>query len=163
MVDTFKTKILKFFAHDYFEHLQRKERDVDREINMRVAQTILKMDPFEPILKEFHGVFSERFEKVEENLSTRDQIQMAMWAWGQGKDPFMDRMIKWVMDTAGNEMIKSPARTNEDRAQILMWGKAQIANMVLFRKEIGRLSVLYEEILKERNGKEFDDGGLLVD
>lgn len=60
------------------------------------------------------------------------------------------------MNSQGNAMIRAPARTNDERGEILLWGKAQIASMILFVKEVGRLSLLYEDILEKQKGNDFN-------
>lgn len=161
MVESFKTKLLKFFAQDYFEHLRSKEKGIDEEVNRRVAEIVSRMDPFEPLLKEYHGIFSDYFERIEEDLDQAGKTSMAMWAWGQSRDPFMKRMIDWVMNTAGNTMLKTVTRSNEERGEVLMWGKAQIVNMILFKREMGRLAAVYEEILEGMKGDSFDEDRLV--
>lgn len=152
-VDTFKTKILRFFASDVYAKLKEKENDFDMRVNQRVGEVILQMDPLLPLLKKHSVIFSEEFTKVEEKLDEPSRLGMAMWAWGQKRDPYMKRMIEWVMNNAGNETIKRAPITAE-RTQ---YGRAQIANMVLFRDEIGRLSSIYEEIIGGKGDGEFDD------
>jgi hypothetical protein len=159
MVETFKTKILRFFASDYLSMLEKKEKDINNEVNIRVAKIISQMDPFEPLLKEYHGVFSEEFERVEDKLDEGSRISMAMWANMQAKDPHMQRMIQWVMDSAGNDTMKR-APISVERTQ---YGRAQIANMILWKREIRRLSSIYEDILKKGRGSEDFDENLSID
>lgn len=163
MAGSFKKFILNHFFKD--EDLYRNgwvfladgwvlKQPIEREVNKRVAEIILKMDPFEPLLKHYHGIFREEFEKVEENLDERSRFSMAMWAWGQKKDPHFKRMVDWVMDNAGNETLKR-APISYERTQ---YGRAQIANMILFKREIGRLASIYEEFLGKNKGEDVDLG-----
>ena len=149
MVDTFKKRIANFFARDYIREL---ENEVDMRVNRRVAEVLSKMDPFEPLLKEFHGAFSYEFERVEDALDERSKLNMSMWAYAQYRDPFFIRMLEWVMNSAGNQTIKR-ADPTEIR---LMYGRAQISTMILLRDEIKRLSSVYEEILEKSKPKSFD-------
>lgn len=162
-VESFKNRIREFFFREYLEKLKQKEREIDNEANRRLAEMVSRMDPLEPLMRKHSVVFSDEFERVEDDLDDKSRMMMAMWAYGQKRDPYQKRMIDWIVNTAGNEMLKSPARTNEDRGEILLWGKSQISNMILYRKEIGRLSVIYEEKLAELNGKDFDDEGKLLE
>lgn len=123
---------------------------------MRVAKIVGQMDPFELIMKEFHGVFSDAVERPDEKLDNRSRIMLWMWGYQQKNDPSFKYMSEWVMNTAGNQMAKAPARSNEERGEVLLWGKAQIASMLLFVKETGRLSSLYEEMLAKQKGEEFN-------
>lgn len=151
MVDTFKKRIRGFFFRGYIQEIEKREKNLESTINQRVAETLSKMDPFEPLLKEFHGAFNREFERVEDNLDERSRINMAMWAYAQYRDPFFIRMIEWVMNGAGNETLKRAAPT-EIR---LMYGRAQISTMVLLRDEIKRLSGVYEEIIEKNKPKSF--------
>lgn len=161
MVDTFKNKILKFLFRKHYVELEAErtrvkevEKYLEQRANQRAAEIISKMDPYEPLLKEYHGVFSEENEKVEERLNDQGKLGMAMWAYGQRGDPHLARMIEWIMNNAGNEVLKR-APISADRTQ---YGRAQIANMILFRREIGRLALLYEEMLKKHGqSDDFDE------
>lgn len=163
MVDTFKNRIREFFFSEYEEKLRQKEKEMNNEVNRRFAEMVSKMDPMEPLLKKYSVVFSEQYERVEDPLDERNRMTMAMWAYGQKRDPYQKRMIDWIINTAGNSMLKLPARTNEDRGEILLWGKAQISNMILYERELRRLSSIYEEKLAQMSGKEFDDEGKLLE
>ena len=162
MVDTFKTKILKFFAKDYYKLIEDKEKILDQEkseielkINQRVAEIVSHMNPLEVFLAEHNVILSEYYERVEDRLSEQSKLSIAMWAWGQKRDPHMQRMMDWIINTAGNQMLKSPARSNEERGEVLLWGKAQIANILLLKKELGRLASIYERHLNP--DKDFDE------
>lgn len=164
MVDTFKQKIIRWaFHHDWISEKDLHhmgwifaddvKKDHALEINRRVAEIVSQMDPLYPLLKQYSVIFSEEFERVEEPLDEPSRIGMAMWAYGQKRDPYMKRMIEWIMNSAGNETMKRAPITAE-RTQ---YGRGQIANMILFRKEIGRLSTIYEELLGRSKGDDFDE------
>jgi len=121
------------------------------EVNLRVASIMSKMDPLEPVLKMYHGVFSEEYERPEDKLDKRSQLNMKMWANQMYKDPSFEYVTKWICDTFGNETIKRAPITVE-RVQ---YGRAQISSILLFRREIKRLSNLYEDMLKQP--EEFDE------
>lgn len=121
------------------------------EVNLRVAEIMNKMDPLDPVLKLFHGIFSIEYERPEDKLDERSQFNMKMFAWRTIKDPSFTYLVEWVMNQAANETIKRAPITVE-RVQ---YGRAQLANMILFRRELERLSNLYEEALKPK--EEFDE------
>lgn len=146
MFKKLRLKIARFLASDYIA-------DEDNRVNQRVAQTISQMDPFEPLLREYKGVFSEEFEKPEQKLDSRGQMGLTMWAYQQKDDIHFKYLTEWIMNSAGNETIKRAPITNE-RTQ---YGRAQIANMVLLKREIGRLSSIYEEMLEKKNPQNFDE------
>jgi hypothetical protein len=120
-------------------------------VNLRVAEIINMTDPLDPVLKLFHGIFSEEYERVEDKLDKRSQLNLKMWAHQTYKDPGFKYVTDFVMNQAANETIKRAPITVE-RVQ---YGRAQIANMILFKREIQRLSNLYEEMLKRP--EEFDE------
>lgn len=120
------------------------------EVNLRVAEIINKTDPLEPVMKLFHGIFSEEYERPEDSLDKRSQLNMEMFANRTIKDPSFTYLTDWVMNVAGNECLKR-APISAERTQ---YARAQIANMLLFKRELQRLSNLYEEMLKPE--QEFD-------
>lgn len=136
-----RNKIARFIAPDYF-------RDFDERVNQRVAVAISRMDSFEPLMKEFHGVFSKEYQRPEEQLNTQSQIQMKMWGYQQSKDPSFKYLTEWIMNVQSNETLKRAPVTPER----IMYGRAQVSCMILFVKEIGRLALLYEEILEKNKG-----------
>lgn len=145
-IRSIREKIARFIAPEL-------SKSIDNEINQRTALIISKMDPFEPLLREFHGVFSEEFDHPEENLDERDRIGMMMWGYQQKNDRFFKYMTDWIMNTQGNETLKK-APVTTDR---ILYGRAQLSTMILFKKEIGRLSSLYEDELAKRHPEGFDE------
>lgn len=126
---------------------QTKVAETERSVNQRVAVILAQMDPFEPLLKKYKGTFSVEHEHVEDALNEQGRIGMYMWGWQQKNDMHAERMINWIMDKAGNKM----AKTAFPSAEQILYNRAEIANMILYRKEIGRLSSLYEEIVGKRD------------
>ncbi len=114
------------------------------EANLRVAKILANMDPLEPVLKMFHGVFSEEYERPEDRLDDRSKMNLMMWAHQMYKDPSFKYVTDWICNTFGNETMKR-APISAERTQ---YGRAQISTMILFRKEIKRLSNLFEEATK---------------
>lgn len=128
-----------------FEAVAEKERILNATVGQRVAETLAKMDPFEHLFKEFHGIFSEEFERPEEKLDTRSRLSLTMWAYQQATDPSFKFLTNWVMNTQGNETLKRAAVTPER----ILYGRAQISSTLLFVNEIKRLGALYEDMLKK--------------
>lgn len=152
----FKSLLLKlgrFIVRTEMRELKEALSKSENETNQRVSKILSEMDPFEPLMKEFHGIFSKDFQRMEEGMDERSQLQFFMWAHRQCNDPYFKYATEWVMNTAGNETMKKAPIS----AQRTMYGRAQIANMMLFRKEIGRLSSRYEEILENGKPKWFDE------
>lgn len=152
MFKNFSIKIANIIAPEYIRKLEERAQDAELKVNKRVAEVILNIDPFDILRKEFHGIFSEEFEHPEEKLDERSKLGMMMWAYQQKHDPHFKHMVDWIMNSAGNETLKRAPITT-DRVQ---YGRAQISTMVLYRKEIGRLSSLYEEILEKNKPQGFD-------
>lgn len=136
-----------------FEYARNLEKEVEERTGQRVAETLSKMDPFEPAMKLFHGIFSEEFEHPEEKLDAAGQLRLTMWAYQQSTDPAFRHMTEWVMNSAGNETVKRAPVTVERG----LYGRAQIASMVLFVKEIGRLGGIYEDYLAKQKVETFDE------
>jgi len=145
-------KIAKLLAPDYFRDMDRRVQEAEYSANQRFAEYISKMDPFEPLLKKFHGVFSEEYERVEDKLDARGRLMMMMWGYQQRNDPAFKYMTEWVMNTQGNATIKRGNPT----AETILYGRAQISNMILFVREVNRLGSLYDERLAEDRGDSFD-------
>ncbi len=107
------------------------------------------MDPFEPLYKTFNGVFSEDFEKPEENLDERSQLLMKMMGYQLREDPSFKYLMDWIVNSQGNQMLRSPARNDEELGQVLKYGKAQISGVKIIQKQIKRLGSLYDEMLNQ--------------
>jgi hypothetical protein len=144
-------RLVDYFTRHEREKLAERERTISDEVNRRVAQTLAQMDPFEPLLKEFHGIFSEEHERVEDPLDEKGQLQMKIWGWQNSSSPEFKRMTEWVMNTQGNESLKRAAVTPER----ILYGRAQISGMILFVREVERLSEAYKDMLKKPG--EFDE------
>lgn len=158
-----RKKLAEFFSpepliwgDDLFLNYKGVNKIIKERVDKRVAEAISKIDPMELFMKQHQSIFSEQFERMEDKLDARGQLGMMMWGYQQSKDPYFKYATEWVMNTAGNEMLRLPARSNEERGEILMWGKAQISNMLLFIKEVGRLSLAYEDRLERNKGETFN-------
>ena len=147
VVDTLK----KFLFRKEWEAVQKERYTFSALVDQRVAMVLAQMDPFEPLLREFHGIFSEEHERVEDPLDEKGQLQMRVWGWQNAASPEFKRMTEWVMNTQGNESLKRAAVTPER----ILYGRAQISGMILFVREVERLSEAYKDMLKKPG--EFDE------
>lgn len=132
--------------------LMSREASLTSEVNRRVATTLAQMDPFEPLLKEFHGIFSQTHERVEDPLDAFGQLAMRVWAYQNADNPAFKRMTEWIMNTQGNETLKNAAVTPER----ILYGRAQISGMVLFIREVKRLAEAYKDELASGRLEDFD-------
>jgi hypothetical protein len=131
--------------------------NIDNTVNQRVARFLSTMDPFEPVLKLYHGVFSEEYERPEDILDEKSKFYMRMWAWQTMKDPNFKYFMDWLANTFGNETLKRvPINDDKLASQRLWYGRAQISTVILLKREIGRLSNGYEEELNKNKPDDFD-------
>lgn len=158
MLKNILQKIARGIAPSYIQELEQKASDADAKISQRVAAIISQMDPLEPAMKLFNGIFSEDFQKPEQNMDARSRLQFLMWAYQQHTDPSFIHMIEWIMNTAGNQMTRHKPVDRDNATEILMYGRSQISNMILLKKEIGRLSSLYEDMLQKNKQVYVDEG-----
>lgn len=128
-------------------YFQKRVRDFDMEVNSRVADIILKMDPLEPFLKKYHVVFSEAWDNLEDKLDSASQTALCMWAHGVHGDPYFKYLTEWIINTQGNSTLRK-AKTEME----WFYGRASIATIALLTREIGRLSERYKETLDTRFG-----------
>lgn len=135
------------------EKYEKAAAHLDEKVSQRVAVIVSKMDPFEPLMKQFHGIFSEEFERPEENLDAAGQLRMAMWGYQQSTDPAFRHLTDWIMNSQGNETLKRAPVTVERT----LYGRAQISGMILFVKEVKRLSAIYEDMLAKQKIEVFDE------
>lgn len=135
--------------------LRQQAADAEFLANRRFAEMVSKMDPLEPILKEFHGIFSKEYERPEDKLDAKGQLNMEMWGFQQDTDPYFEYVTDWIMNTHANETLKK-APVTTDR---ILYGRALLAVMLLFKNEVRRLANLYRDRLaKEKNKYEgFDE------
>lgn len=148
MFKEFRKKIAYFI----YPVLEKKEREIQETINQRVAMTLSKMNILDYLLKDFSGTFSTEYERPEEKLTERGQLSMKMWAFNQVRDPNFEYLIAWVSDHFANDMMRHAAVT-PDR---ILYGRAQIAFTELWKREVGRLSREYEDMLEKNKVPVFD-------
>lgn len=142
---------IKLYARE--EAIAAKEKDIDDETNRRVAATLMKMDPFEPLLQKYHGAFGKDYSRPEEKLNAQSQMQMFMWGHAQQSDPSFKHFIQWVLDTEGNKMV----RLSNPTPETILFSRAMIAAPMLMRREVDRLSGRYEDMMAAlKEGRDFD-------
>ena len=100
-----------------------KEKDIEDETNRRVAATLMKMDPFEPLLQKYHGTFGKDYTRPEEKLNAQGQIQMFMWGHMQQNDPSFKHLMQWILDSEGNKMVRHSNPTPDT----ILFSRAMIA------------------------------------
>lgn len=154
MVDLFK----KWFFKDERARLAALEaelalkiQDQDFAVNKRVAEVLLHMDVFEPIMRKFNGVFAEEFARPEEGLDEQSTIQMEMWGAAQKRDPSFRYVMRWIMNNQGNRTLMKGNPTPDT----ILYGRAQISTALTLVNEVTRLSKLYDERIT-RAGGSFD-------
>lgn len=157
MWDKFREKIARRLAPELIIGLELEAalagEKAEALAGQRIARTLAQMDPFEPLMRQFRGIFSEEFERPEENLDPRSHLGFIMWAYQQHTDPHFQFLMNWVINTQGNATLKKGNPTPET----ILYGRAQISAPILIKKEVSRLAVLYEEVLKKQHGEEFDE------
>lgn len=145
MVEKFRIKLAKLLAKKHIESLENS-------INQRVAEIILKMDPFEPFFKEFGGVFSKDHPRPESKLDTRDSLLLKSWAYKTHDDPGFIFLCEWLMDKQGQDAIKKGNPTDKT----ILYSRALISIIMSFQEEVRRLHGIYESELNSRGEEEFD-------
>lgn len=144
---TFREHIARFLAPEYFQ----EQRNFTDQVNQRVADALFKMDEFEPFLRKYHVIFSADWQRAEDRLDEASKMQLFMWAYGMERDPNFKYLTDWIINTQGNATI-TKAQTDSE----WFYGRAAIATMRLFVREVGRLSSHYQEIMESR-GQTFDE------
>lgn len=136
---------------DYEIELLKREKDMDLEINNRVAEITLKMDPFEPFLKKHNVIFGRDWIHPEDNLDSVSQLRMFMWAYGMIDEPSFKYITNWIINTQGNNTLRKAQSDAE-----WFYGRSAIVTIGLFVDEVGRLASRYKEI-RAREENRFDE------
>lgn len=147
---TIRSYIARFLSPKEFEELERQRKFIDERVNQRVADFILKMDPFEPLMRKYHVAFSGEYGHPEDRLAEADKLGLYMWAYGTFRDPHFNRVMDWARDKQGNNTLRQGKHNDE-----WLFGRACIASFTLLIDEVGRLASKYEEYVSGRN-KTFD-------
>lgn len=141
-----RERVARFLSPDVFEELEEREKNIDIVVNNRVADVLSKMDPFEPLFKKYHIVFSKEYSHPEENLDQQSQIRLFMWAYGIVNDPSFLHVINFFRNTQGNATLRK-AKTDAE----WFYGRASLATLTLFLEEIQRLASHYENLLAQKD------------
>lgn len=150
MLNDLRYKIASFISPEREEIFDSFESEIQKRTDIRVADILTKMDPFDPLLKKYNIIFSEDYTKPEDKLSDVSQLLLFSWAYGTVKDPSFNHLADWIRNTQGNATIK---KANTDHQ--LFFGRAMVASISLFVEEVRRLSSRYEDIMAKK-GKVFD-------
>lgn len=143
---SWRTNIAKLIAPEVFNELAEKKENLDERVNQRVADVLLKMDPFEPLMRKYNVVFSEEWQHPEDKLDHMGKLSLVMWAHGLKKDPNFKHLVDWIRNTQGNNTIRVAKNDHE-----WLYGRAAIATITLLVDEIGRLSSRYEDMIEQRD------------
>jgi len=146
-----RLKIAKWLAIDYVQNLEERECTIEQTVNQRVATIVSQMDPFEPFLKKYHGIFSEEFARPEDNLNDQGKILLYGWAYTQVKDPSFRHLTEWIQNMQGNLTLRKAKNDHE-----WFYGRCAVIVVELLVKEVRRLAVNYEGLMV-RKDKPFDD------
>lgn len=154
------------FPKQYKEFLESKERlfqerasvdkmriEIENLVNQRVAQTLLQMDPFEPLLRKYKGSFSEVYERPEDKLDATGRMKLMMLGYHLNTDPSFKYFIQWMLDTEGNNYIRKGNPTPES----MLYSRAMLAAPTLMKREIRRLAALYEDEVERNKPEEFNE------
>lgn len=156
MWQNFREKLARKVAPELVLRLELKaataKSEVEDLVNQRVAKILTTMDPFEPLMRQFRGIFSEEWERPELKLDQKSYVQFIMWAYQQRDDPSFKYFVDWIINTQGIATVTKGNPTPET----ILFGRAMISAPILLKKEVSRLAVLYEELLKKQRGEEFD-------
>lgn len=153
MLHNLRKSVAKIIAPQYITDLELAQKNFEHKVNLRVAEYINKMDPFEPIFKKFKGVFSEEFQHPETKFDEKGQLAMMFWGYQQQSDPVFRYIIDWIINTQANDTLKR-APVTEER---IMYGRAQISGMILFRDEVKRLANAYADHMEKMRPEEPDE------
>lgn len=163
MFEKFREKIAALVAPERSRRLYVLQQDlgnlaknIDQETSRRVAEIVSKMDAFEPLMKEFHGLFSQEFRHPEENLDQPGQLGMYMMGHRVVNDPHFKHLTDWIMNAHANEMFKRPNLNRDNALDAVLYVKAQLSSMILLKRELGRLGSNYEEILHKNEDEAFN-------
>ena len=139
-VENIRNKIALFIAPKLLS-------DFESKVNQKVARIISQQDPFELLSRELIGIFSKEYESPEDSLDDRGKLAMKMWGYHQKTDPAFKRMVQYIRDVTGNEMMKRGPMREKD----LWYGRGIIGFCALFNKEVDRLANLYEELMVRKD------------
>lgn len=155
MVETFLTRVARFVAPAFIQSLENAVKEKELEVNQRVANVIATMDPYEPYMRRFKGVFSEEFDNPEDKLNEQSRVGMYMWGYQQDNDPNFKFVTNWIINTQANATIKRKNISVDE----MLYCRAKITTAIQLRDEVRRLANIYRDILdKEAQDSEPDIG-----
>ena len=154
-------KLARFIAPEYeraaadqwgkatkeLDRLAERELALAQMVNQRVAHVLNTMDPFEPLLRKYHVIFSEEYPRPEDKLSPQSQFQFFLWAFSMEQDPNWKYLTEWIRNVQGNATVRQAKNSEE-----WFFGRATLALITLFIREVSRLSSRYKDILAKRDG-----------
>lgn len=144
MLTSIRFWLVEFIAPDYADMVKGVG---DR----RYAALAAELNPWDIVLQDFNGVFSVEYDRPEDALDGAQQMTLEQWAWMQAKAPHFNYLIEWIMNTNANQTLKRA--TNPGNS--ILYCRALLAAMVLFRKEVRRLASKYEDRLKKDKVEDF--------
>src|SRR5438034_652296 len=63
-------------APEYFRELENRAQTAQLRADQRLAKALTDIDPFELVLKRYNGVFTKEYQRPEESLDAKGQLQM---------------------------------------------------------------------------------------
>lgn len=165
MVDI-KKVVGKFFFRRLYDELEhekqlcfrssdewsRKLTDADNHVNVRVAEVLMSMDPFEPLMQKFRGSFASLRERPEDGLDATSQLRMWMWGYQMMGDESFNYLMQWLLDREGNNFIRKGRATQEE----ILFSRAMLAAPQTVREQVKRLASRYVEYLERNKDQDFD-------
>ncbi len=154
MLDKFRRTVAAIIAPEYKEEmtatqavLEIRAKEADHRVNQRVADILNTMDPFEPILKKYHVIFSEEYPHPEDKLAQKSQYDFFLWAFSLEQDPNYKYLTDWIQNVQGNATVRQAKNSEE-----WFFGRATLAFITLYRREVSRLANRYKDIIAKRDG-----------
>lgn len=147
-----RERLARLVAPDFVSGLEDRANGAESDSDKRVADIISKSDPMEPLLRGFNGVFDETRERPEDNLSEPDKIHMEMLGHYIHRDPNFHFLMDWILNTHMSAELKRAKPSQEQIVLGYQYGRAIISVTSLLKREIGRLSALYDQ--RRRTGDE---------
>ena len=153
MFKNIREKLANIIAPDYIQSLNvTRETNIQQKVDQRVAEILGKIDVLDYLLKDFHGTFSKFYERPEDKLDARSRLSMVMWGYSQNKDPNFEYLTDWIQDHYANEQLRNAPVTTER----ILYGRALIGMVDLLKREVNRLSNVYEDMLEDNKVQKFD-------
>lgn len=144
-MELLRKRIAAYIAPEYEKELAERKQNIDYEVGQRVSETLMKMDPFEPFLKKFHGIFSEEFVQPEDGLGQIGKIKLFSWAYAARGDPSFIHLTNWLQNVQANNTLRKAKNDYE-----WFYGRCAIVIIELFVAQVGRLGRQYEEVVLKK-------------